>query len=111
MTWLMLVVALLCAAPASAQSLAPSLALIGGSTADLLTTLAALRTVSGAREANPLLAHGGTVGLVAVKAGVTGVLVYGLRRLAPRHPRWAQAIGFGGGAVLAGVAVRNARLQ
>jgi len=102
---------LLVAAPARAQSLAPSLALLAGSGADLVTTLHALHTVPGATEGNPMLSHGGDAGLVAVKLGTTAALVFAVHRLMPTHPVLARCLGYGGGLALMGVAARNARLK
>lgn len=109
----LLLIATLCAVavPASAQSLAPSLALVAGSAADLATTLHALHTVPGATEGNPLLSHGGTAGLVGIKLGTTAALVVAVHRLMPNHPALARVIGYGGGVALVGIAARNARLR
>ena len=75
-------------APVSAQALAPSVALMSGSGADLIMTLHALHTIPGAREGNPLLSHGGDSGLIAGKLATTTALVFVLRTLtAHGHPR------------------------
>jgi hypothetical protein len=105
-------VGVLRAAPASAQALAPSLALVSGTGADLITTLHALHTIPGAREGNPLLSHGGDSGLIAGKVATATALVFVLRTLtAHGHPRWAKVIGYGGGVALGAVAARNASLS
>ena len=108
---LILVAVLLVAAPVSAQSIAPSIALLAGSSADLVTTLRALHTIPGAREGNPLLSHGGDAGLIAVKLGTTAALVLAIHQFMPTHPTVAKVIGFGGGIALSGIAARNASLR
>jgi uncharacterized membrane protein YciS (DUF1049 family) len=104
---------LLAAATAQAQDgrslTAASVVLTAGSTADLLTTLAALRQ-PGAYELNPLLAQGGTAGLVLGKVVTTATLLWVMRHLARQgHPTAARWIGFAGGGALGAVAVHNAR--
>jgi hypothetical protein len=89
----------------------PYAALIAGSSVDLASTLYALHTTPGAHEANPLLAQGGTPGLIAGKLATTGLLVYMLTKIAHAgHPRAATVMGYIGGAALTGLAVRNARI-
>jgi hypothetical protein len=105
-------VGVLLASPVSAQALAPSVALMSGSGADLIMTLHALRTIPGAREGNPLLSHGGDSGLIAGKVATTTALVFVLRTLtAHGHPRWAKVLGYGGGIALGAMAARNASLS
>ena len=105
-------VGLLRAAPVSAQALVPSVALVSGSGADLITTLYVLHTTPGAREGNPFLSHGGDPGLIAGKVATATALVVALRTLtAHGHPRWAKVIGYGAGITLGGLAARNASLS
>lgn len=89
----------------------PQTALVLGSAFDTSSTVYALVANDRAREANPLLAHGGTVGFVIGKAATTAGLVWAIQKLYPNHRRIAQVIGYGGGAVLSGLAVRNVRVQ
>lgn len=103
--------ACLAGSPVSAQSLAPSSALIAGSAADLVTTLRALHSIPGATEANPLLSRGGTAGLVLVKVGTTATLIYAIHKLMPQHPKVGAVIGYLGGGTLGLIALRNGRLQ
>lgn len=85
---------------------APYAALVGGSAADLGSTLSALGR--GAHEANPLLSHGGTPGLIAGKAVGTLALAWAMRALANHgHPTAAKAIGYGGGAAFGAAAAHN----
>ncbi len=85
----------------------PYLAMGTGSGADLLTSLAAIR--GGARELNPLLAHGGVAGHVAVKAGGTAAIMALMRYLAEHgHPTLAKGIGYGGGAGFGALPAHNA---
>jgi len=105
--------ALFVSVPASAQSLgpAPYLVLTVGSSLDLATTLHALHTVPGAVEGNPLLNHGGDAGLIAGKVASTAALLFVMRQTALKgHPKLASVIGYVGGAVLTGVAMRNAQV-
>jgi hypothetical protein len=82
-----------------------------GSSLDLVTTLHALSTVPGAHEANPLLSHGGTAGLIAGKTISTVGILWVMHRLAKAgHPTAARVIGYTGGAVLSGIAWRNTRV-
>lgn len=84
--------------------------IVVGSGFDLGTTLYDLHTLPG-HEANPFLAHGGTVGLIAVKSGATALLVVAVNRLTHEgHPRLAQVIGWTSGVVFSGVAIRNLRV-
>ncbi len=93
------------------SSIGPSVALIAGSTLDLVSTLQALKTVPGAVEANPLLSHGGTAGLVVTKVALTAALVWSITHLTHQgHSRVASVIGYAGGIVLSGIAVHNARV-
>jgi hypothetical protein len=95
-------------APAPEGHLRPaSLAtLLSGQGFDLGTTLAALS--SGAREANPVLGQDPTK-LAAIKAlSVLGQWLI-LRKLAERHPKIANGIAIGSGALGAGIGVHNLR--
>lgn len=110
---LLLVALLLSAVPASAQDRvgpAPYLVLTIGSGVDLVTTLDATLHGRG-REANPVLSHGGTPGLVAGKVGATVALGLMMRGLAAKgHPRAARIVGYVTGLALAGVAAHNAQV-
>ncbi len=108
----MVFVAALFAAPASAQSFAPTLALLTGSGLDLATTLIDLRAAPGQlKEGNPLLSHGGEMGLKSVKIASTVAIVVAMHLLETRgHSRVAKVIGYSGGIVLTGLAMRNASL-
>jgi hypothetical protein len=84
----------------------PYAALAGGSLADGISTVAALKR-PGTVEANPLL-KGGTAEMAAVKGGSTAALLWAMRELVKNgHPKVAKAIGYGGGAVLGGLAAHN----
>ncbi len=97
-------------ASASAQT-APTTALIVGSALDLTTTLRALQQPN-TREGNPLLAHGGTPGLVAGKVVCTAGMIWVMHRLAQSgHPTAAKVLGYSGGFALTSIAIRNARLR
>jgi hypothetical protein len=85
----------------------PQTALVIGSALDAGSTIYALHTNPRAHEANPMLAHGGTVGVLAGKVATTAALTWAIQRMAPSHPRVAKVIGYGGGAVLGGLAARN----
>ena len=101
------------AAPVSAQSLdvKPSLALAIGSGLDLASTLYALHSTPGAVEGNPILAHGGTPGLVGMKVGIAAGAIWAVNRIAKQgHPTAAKVIGYVGGAVLSGIAYRNTQV-
>ncbi len=107
---LLLILLLAWSAPATAQT-APTAALVAGSTLDLATSVRALQQPN-TREANPFLAHGGTAGLVAGKVATTAGLVWVMHRLATSgHATAAKVIGFGGGALLTSIAIRNERLR
>lgn len=113
----LLLMLLLVAAPAAAadrpltSAIGPSAALLAGSTLDLASTLHALKTVPGAEEGNPILAHGGTAGLVVPKLALTAAIVYSLTRLSHGgHPTAAKWIGYVGGAAFAGIAYRNSQV-
>lgn len=83
----------------------PYAALIGGSAADLGTTMQALKR-PGTYEANPLLS-GGTAEMMAVKGGSTLALAWAMHELAKTHPKAAKMLGYGGGAALGGLALHN----
>jgi len=105
---------LLAAVPASAQSrptlgLAPYAAVLAGSALDLHTTLAALSSGLG-QEGNPLLSHGGTPGLVAVKSASTVGMLLMVRLVGKTHPKAARVLGYAVGAGLSGLALHNARV-
>jgi hypothetical protein len=85
----------------------PQTALVIGSALDAGSTIYALRTNPRAYEANPILAHGGTVGVLAGKVATTAALTWAISRLAPTHPKVARWVGYGGGIALAGLAARN----
>lgn len=86
----------------------PYLALLGGEAADLGTTLSAIQSGRGT-EGNPLLAHGGTAGLVAGKAGTALLLAYLMHRLAADgHPTAAQSLGYIAGGSYGALAAHNA---
>lgn len=88
--------------------IAPYAALAGGSLADGISTVAALKR-PGTYETNPLLS-GGTAEMAAVKGGSTAALLWAMRELAKSgHPTAAKAIGYGGGALLGGLAAHNLR--
>jgi len=112
-----LLVCALClwAAPAMAQERVgptPYLVLTVGSGIDLATTLHALHTVPGAHEANPFLSHGGDAGLIAGKVASTAALLFVMRQIGLKgHPKAAQILGYVGGAALAGLGARNARVR
>jgi hypothetical protein len=121
---LTLVALLLSAVPVSAQTpsaarpcpclttigVTPYGVLLAGSGLDLGTTLKALQQ-PGTREGNPLLAHGGTPGLVAGKVATTAALVWVMYRLSHSgHPRAATVIGWTGGIALTSIAIRNTRV-
>lgn len=96
-------------APAARKGigLAPYLALAGGSLADGISTVQALKR-PGTYEANPFLSAGGTAGMVAVKAASTAAVVWAMRRLAAQgHPTAAKIIGYGGGAGYGALAAHN----
>lgn len=97
------------AAVLHAQS-GPQTALILGSSVDAASTLYALQNPK-AHEANPILAHGGTVGFLAGKVATTAGLTWAIQKMAPKHPKVAKVIGYGGGAVLGGLAARNVVLS
>ena len=107
--------ALFVAVPASAQTrvgIGPYAALVAGSSLDLATTLHALHTVPGAHEANPFLSHGGDAGLIAGKVASTAALLFVMRQIGLKgHPKAAQILGYVGGAALAGLGARNARVR
>ncbi len=84
-------------------------ALVIGSALDGLTTEIALRG-PGFKEGNPVLGSS-MPQRIAIKAAGTAGLVWMVGKVAPRHPRLAKAIGFGGGVFFGGVAVHNWRLQ
>jgi hypothetical protein len=94
---------------AVAQQVA-QVALVIGSTLDTASTVYVLTVNPRTREANPLLAHGGSAGFVAGKTAATATLVWAIGKLAPTRPRLAKVIGYAGGAALAGLAVHNVRL-
>lgn len=98
-----------CATRSHAQT-GPQTALTLGSIADAASTVYALQTNSRAREANPLLAHGGTVGMLAGKSASTAWLVWVTGKLQAKHPRVAKIVGYGGGAALSALAARNVSL-
>ena len=89
---------------------APSVVLTLGSSIDLATSLSAIHSGRG-KEGNPFLAHIGTPGLVAWKAGATTGMLVLLRKLAAEgHPKLAKTIGYVGGVALGGLGVHNARV-
>lgn len=97
------------AAPLKAESgigIAPYAAMAGGSAFDLGTTVDALQR-PGTREANPLLSHGGTAGLVATKAATTAALLWAMHELAKAHPTAAKVMGYVGGGTLTGLGLHN----
>lgn len=95
-------------APSRGIGLAPYAALAGGSLADGMTTVAALKR-PGTSEMNPLLS-GGTAELIAMKGGTTAALLWAMRQLAKQgHPTAAKAIGYVGGGLLSGLAANNLR--
>ncbi len=101
------------AAPVSAQSLdvKPSLALAIGSGLDLASTLYALHSTPGAQEGNPILAQGGTPGLIGMKVGLAAGVIWAVTRIGHQgHPTAAKVIGYVGGAVLSGIAYRNTQV-
>ncbi len=116
-TLTLLVLALLTAAPVAAQEsprldLKPAVALAVGSGLDLASTLYALHSTPGAVEGNPLLAQGGTPGLIGMKLGTTAGLIWAMTKISHQgHPTAAKVIGYVGGAVLSGVAVHNVRVR
>lgn len=88
----------------------PYLALLGGEAADLGTTLAAMKSGRGT-EGNQMLAHGGTAGLVAGKAGTALLLAYLMHRLAAEgHPTAGKALGYLAGGAYGGLAVHNSQV-
>lgn len=88
----------------------PYAAMIGGSGADLASTLYALKHTPGAVEANPLLSHGGDAGLVAGKVASTLGLAMLMKHLSKNHPTAAKVLGYGGGAALSGLAMHNMKV-
>jgi len=80
------------------------LTIAGAHTFDEITTEMALR--QGAREANPLMRGSRTwrVAFKSLSAVAQGLL---LDKLAQRYPRAANIIGFGSGAALSTVGIRN----
>ncbi len=84
-------------------------AMIGGNVADIATTLQAIHD-GRAREANPLMGHGGTAGMVAVKAATTAAEALLLERLAKQHPKAAYIAALTLGGIGAGLAVHNAKV-
>lgn len=86
----------------------PYLAMLGGEVADVGTTVAAKRR--GAVEANPTLGSFGPVGMGA-KAGSALLIALLMRKLAgDGHPTLAKSLGYGVGAGLTGVAIRNSQV-
>ena len=97
------------AAPCSAQTHGPALAVVIGNTLDAATTEIALRR-PGAYEANPLLGQASGPRL-AVKATTTAAEVWIVQRVGRAHPTAARVLGYSIGAVTAAVAWRNLRLS
>lgn len=89
----------------------PQMVLVIGSSLDAASTIYALKTNPRAHEANVLLAQGGTAGFLAGKLATTAGLTWAVGKLAPKHPRIAKVIGYGGGVALSGLAVRNVRVS
>lgn len=96
--------------PRSAHAQSPQTVLTIASAADAASTVYALHANPRAREWNPALRMGGTPGLIAGKVVTTSALAWAIGKIAPTHPRLAKVIGYGGGAVLGGLAVNNVRL-
>ncbi len=88
-----------------------AIAIIATSSVDLGTTLWDLHTLPGGHEANPALAHGGTAGLIAVKAGATAAIVLMVEKLMPLHPRLARITGYSISGLFAGAAWHNVRVR
>lgn len=82
-------------------------AMLGGNIADLGTTLQAIHA-GRATEANPLMGHGGTAGMVAMKAGTTAAEAFLLEKLAKDHPKAAFVSALTLGAIGGALAVHNA---
>lgn len=82
-------------------------AMIGGNVADIATTLQAIHA-GRAREANPLMGHGGTAGMVAMKAGTTAAEAFLLEKLAKEHPKAAYIAALTLGGIGGALALHNA---
>ena len=89
----------------------PYAVLLAGSAADLASTIYAIESTPGAHEANPLLSHGGTPGLIASKLALTAGLTLMVRTMETHgHPKFARSLAYVEGFALGGIAVHNARV-
>lgn len=82
------------------------LAMMGGAGADVYSTEKALSSNPNAYETNPLM-RGGTGARIGIKAATTGAEAFLLSKLAHNHPKLANGLGIGIGAIQAGVAYKN----
>lgn len=95
-------------APERPKRISPwaQLATIAGHSADIGTTVHALK--KGAKEQNPIYGENPSLGkLVGIKAGGAALQVLLQQMLGKKNPKIANALGYGAGAAMAGLAAHN----